>query len=272
MLREEDARADLAHLVAGATDALESARHARRGLDLDDEVDGAHVDPELERRRRDDAAQAPRLEVVFDLGALLLAHRAVVRPREDRRSAARRAALPHHLRGDVPSARSLARTSGQRRRRLRGDLAAISAAISFMLAVMRSARRREFAKHDRRPCSSTFSTMARSTCGQIDPADCSPVSAGSPGPGLTGSVERTPSSVMSSTGTETRRSNVFAAAAARCRPARRRRGTGPPPRSAARSPRVRSAVPDSRAARRVARATPRGGRRASTRRRRGSRR
>ena len=87
----------------------------------------------------------------------------------------------------------------------------ISSWSSFMDAVSRSASRRELANTIVERCCSTCSTIARSTCGQIDPADCSPVSSGSPGPGLTGSVERTPSSVMSSTGTTTRRSNVFEA-------------------------------------------------------------
>ena len=49
--------ADGADLVPGATDALQPARDGRRGLDLDDEVDGAHVDAELEAARRDDGGQ-----------------------------------------------------------------------------------------------------------------------------------------------------------------------------------------------------------------------
>ena len=84
-LREEDALADRADLVARATHALEAARDARRALDLDDEVDGAHVDAELETARRDDGRQPPGLEVLLDGGAVLLAHRAVVGAREDRR-------------------------------------------------------------------------------------------------------------------------------------------------------------------------------------------
>lgn len=48
VLREQHAAGDLTHLVAGATDALQAARDRRRRLDLDDQVDLAHVDAELE--------------------------------------------------------------------------------------------------------------------------------------------------------------------------------------------------------------------------------
>ena len=58
VLREDLARARLADLVAGAPDALDAARHRARRLDEHDEVDGAHVDAELEARRGDDAAAA----------------------------------------------------------------------------------------------------------------------------------------------------------------------------------------------------------------------
>ena len=53
-LREDDALADRVDLVAGAADALQAARHRRRRLDLDDEIDRAHVDAELERRGGDE--------------------------------------------------------------------------------------------------------------------------------------------------------------------------------------------------------------------------
>lgn len=48
MLREQHPAGDLAHLVPGTPDALQAARDRGRCLDLDDEVDLAHVDPELE--------------------------------------------------------------------------------------------------------------------------------------------------------------------------------------------------------------------------------
>ena len=54
VLREDHALARRADLVAGPADALEAAGDARRALDLDDEVDRAHVDAELERARRDE--------------------------------------------------------------------------------------------------------------------------------------------------------------------------------------------------------------------------
>ena len=47
-----------------------------------DEVDGAHVDAELERRGRDEARDLPRLQQLLHLHALLACERAVVRARE----------------------------------------------------------------------------------------------------------------------------------------------------------------------------------------------
>ena len=81
-LREHLAAARLAHLVAGAADPLEPARDRTRRLDLDHEVDRAHVDPELERARRDDRLQRAALELVLDLEPLLARDRAVVGSRE----------------------------------------------------------------------------------------------------------------------------------------------------------------------------------------------
>ncbi len=75
----EDASArHLSHAVPGAADALQPPRHRLGRLDLDDEVHGAHVDAELERRRRHQAGQRPRLEQVLDDDALLPRQRAVV--------------------------------------------------------------------------------------------------------------------------------------------------------------------------------------------------
>ena len=59
-------------------DALEPAGDRLRALDLDDEIDGAHVDAELERRGRDQAGDPAGLELVLDLEALLAGDRAVV--------------------------------------------------------------------------------------------------------------------------------------------------------------------------------------------------
>ncbi len=77
-LGEEAALGDRAELVARTADALQAAGDRLRRLDLDDEVDGAHVDPELERRGRDQARDLPRLEQLLDLGPLLAGDRAVV--------------------------------------------------------------------------------------------------------------------------------------------------------------------------------------------------
>ena len=80
-LREDPPARDLAERVAGAADPLQAAGDRLRRLDLDHEVDGAHVDPELERRGRDEAWDAARLELLLDLRALLTREGAVVRTR-----------------------------------------------------------------------------------------------------------------------------------------------------------------------------------------------
>ena len=49
-----------------------------RRLDLDDEVDGAHVDAQLEAAGGDDGPQVAALELVLDDDALLAGQRAVV--------------------------------------------------------------------------------------------------------------------------------------------------------------------------------------------------
>ena len=78
-LREDLAPAGLTDLVTGTSDPLQTARDRARRLHLDHQVDGAHVDPELERRRGHDGAQPAFLERVFHLGPLLARERAVVR-------------------------------------------------------------------------------------------------------------------------------------------------------------------------------------------------
>ena len=78
VLGEQLAPARLAHLVAGPADALEAARHRAGRLDLDDEVDRAHVDAQLERAGGDQALEAAALELVLDLQAPLARQRAVV--------------------------------------------------------------------------------------------------------------------------------------------------------------------------------------------------
>ena len=81
-LREDATLRDGAELVPGAADALQAARDRLRRLDLDHEVDRAHVDAELEARGRDEARDAPGLQVLLDELALLARERAVVRARD----------------------------------------------------------------------------------------------------------------------------------------------------------------------------------------------
>ena len=82
VLGEENAARDAPDLVAGPSDALQAARHRGRRLDLDDEVDGTHVDPELEAARRDDGGKRALLELLLDLAALLAGDRPVVGARD----------------------------------------------------------------------------------------------------------------------------------------------------------------------------------------------
>ena len=81
---EHDAAGDLPDLVSGAADPLQAVRHRRRRLDLDHQIDRAHVDSEFEAARRDHAAQPPRLQVVLDERPLVLADRTVVGAGEQR--------------------------------------------------------------------------------------------------------------------------------------------------------------------------------------------
>ena len=65
-------------LVAGAADSLQTAGDRLRRLDLDHEVDRAHVDPELERRGGDEARDPARLQILLDEDPLLAREAAVV--------------------------------------------------------------------------------------------------------------------------------------------------------------------------------------------------
>ena len=94
VLGQQHPARDLADLVPGASDPLEGGGHRRRRLDLHDQVDRTHVDAELEARRRDHAGQPAALEVVLDQRPLLLGHRAVVGPGD------------HHLARTAPRCRS----------------------------------------------------------------------------------------------------------------------------------------------------------------------
>jgi hypothetical protein len=61
VLREDDALARGTDLVTGPPDPLQASRDARRRLDLDDEIDGAHVDTELEAAGRDERRESTGL-------------------------------------------------------------------------------------------------------------------------------------------------------------------------------------------------------------------
>ncbi len=98
-LGEEHPAAHRTDLVAGAAHALQPGRDRGRRLDLHDEVDRAHVDAELEAARGDDGREPPRLQVLLDGRALLLAHRPVVGAGEHGGGTARGTRLGHDLRG-----------------------------------------------------------------------------------------------------------------------------------------------------------------------------
>ena len=78
-LRKDHALADRIDLMAGPSDPLQAAGDGRRRLDLDHEIDRAHVDAELERGGGDERRQASGLEQIFDFHALRPGDRAVVR-------------------------------------------------------------------------------------------------------------------------------------------------------------------------------------------------
>ena len=87
--------------VPGSPDALHPARDRRRRLDLDDEIDGAHVDAELERRGRDQPADESRLQAIFDLDPLRPRERPVVRA--DQRLAGELVERARQPLGDAPA-------------------------------------------------------------------------------------------------------------------------------------------------------------------------
>lgn len=97
VLREDHAGGDGAHLVTCAAHALEAGGHGGRRLDLDDEVDGAHVDAQFEAGGGYDCGKAACLEVLLDQGALLLGDRAVVGAGDDRGRALGGARAAHEL-------------------------------------------------------------------------------------------------------------------------------------------------------------------------------
>ena len=253
VLGEQHAARDLADLVTGATDPLQGAGHRRRRLDLDDQVDRAHVDAELEAAGRDHAGEPAALEVVLDDRPLLLGDRAVVGAGDERSGALGLAGLGHHRRPGVRGRRAVARART-------AHAPARSAASSLSRAVSRSASRRELAN----------TMVERVLLDQVEHAllDVRPERPGA----------RTVVALLAELGHVLDRDDdlevplLLRRAARRPRPVRRRRGSGRPRRSGAPSRRARCAAPACRAARRDARGRGRGGRRAWCRRRRGPRR
>ena len=73
-LREHDAFADGPGLMSGAADALKTAGHRGRRFDLHHEIDGAHVDPELQRGGRHQRANATSLQQFFHVTAGVAGH------------------------------------------------------------------------------------------------------------------------------------------------------------------------------------------------------
>ena len=76
--RDQDRLGRLVHAVVGAADALRKPAGALRRADMDDEIDVAPVDAEVERRGGDDGAQAVRLHRLLDAAALADIERAVM--------------------------------------------------------------------------------------------------------------------------------------------------------------------------------------------------
>ena len=84
VLGEQLAPADVTDVVAGPPDALQPAADRTGGLDLDHEIDRAHVDAQLERARGDESLERALLELVFDHETLLSRDRTVVGLHEGR--------------------------------------------------------------------------------------------------------------------------------------------------------------------------------------------
>ena len=82
ILGEDPALRDRVERVTRAPDSLQPAGDRLRTLDLYHEIDRAHVDPELERRGRDQAGNFPRFEQLLDQHALLPCERSVVGARD----------------------------------------------------------------------------------------------------------------------------------------------------------------------------------------------
>ena len=78
VLGEDHPLRRLAHVVARPADALDAGAHPHRRLDLDHQVDRAHVDAELEAGGGDESGKPAALERILDLDALLACDGSVV--------------------------------------------------------------------------------------------------------------------------------------------------------------------------------------------------
>ena len=81
VLGKDHAFARRAHVVPRAPDALHPTRHDRRRLDLDHQIDRAHVDAQFQRRRAHQRAYPARLQHLLNLRALRRRERAMMRAR-----------------------------------------------------------------------------------------------------------------------------------------------------------------------------------------------
>ena len=67
---KENAFADRIHMVTRAADALHAAGDRGRRFNLDDQINGAHIDAEFERGGGAECANLPGLQLLFNHGAL----------------------------------------------------------------------------------------------------------------------------------------------------------------------------------------------------------
>ena len=81
-LGEDPTPRDRVQVVPRSPHTLQPARDGLRALDLDHEVDGAHVDAELERGGGDETRDLPRFQELLDDDPLLARQRAVVGARD----------------------------------------------------------------------------------------------------------------------------------------------------------------------------------------------
>ncbi len=82
VLRHQHALRGAAHMMMSASDALQSRGDRGRRFDLHHQIHRTNVEPELERRGRDDRGQRPGFEPLLDHLPLFSRDRAVVRERD----------------------------------------------------------------------------------------------------------------------------------------------------------------------------------------------